>query len=133
MEAGKFRLSMFFTYKLRILQKFFPKANQDEVDLIIHEIQDKLEELMLDPYANYMFQTLAQSCSSDQRYFLLKKISPSMVEIACDRKGTHALQSLIALVSRDAEENLLKDTLKDHIVELSFVKKFAGFLFDLNA
>ncbi len=43
-----------------------------------------------------------------------------MVEIACDRKGTHSLQALIALVSRDSEEQLLKDTLQDHIVELSF-------------
>lgn len=58
----------------RILQKFFPTANQDQVELVIREIEGKLEELMLDPYANYMFQTLAQSCSSDQRYFLLKKV-----------------------------------------------------------
>lgn len=43
-----------------------------------------------------------------------------MVEIACDRKGTHALQALIALINRDVEEDLLRDTLKDHIVELSF-------------
>jgi len=104
----------------RILQKFFPKANQNEVGLFIGEIEGHLEELMLDPYANYMFQTLAQSCSADQRYFLLKKISPSMVEIACDRKGTHSLQALVALVSRDVEEHLLRDTLQDHIVELSF-------------
>ncbi len=58
----------------RILQKFFPKANQNQVEQVIQEIEDKLEELMLDPYANYMFQTLAQSCSGDQRYFLLKKV-----------------------------------------------------------
>lgn len=44
-----------------------------------------------------------------------------MVEIACDRKGTHSLQALIALVSRDIEEQLLRDTLQSHIVELSFV------------
>jgi len=43
-----------------------------------------------------------------------------MVEISCDRKGTHSLQALIALVSRESEEQLLRDTLKDHIVELSF-------------
>ena len=30
---------------------------------------------MLDPYANYMFQTLAQSCSSEQRYVLLQKVN----------------------------------------------------------
>jgi len=65
----------------RILQKFFPKANQAQVELVIREIEDKLEELMLDPYANYMFQTLAQSCSGDQRYFLLKKVKYSIVEV----------------------------------------------------
>ena len=46
-----------------------------------------------------------------------------MVEIASDRKGTHSLQSLVALVSRDVEEQLLRDTLQSHIVELSFVRQ----------
>ena len=36
--------------------------------------ENHIEELMLDPYANYMFQTLAQSCSSGQRYHLLEKV-----------------------------------------------------------
>ncbi len=58
----------------RILQKFFAKANQLEIEMVIHEIEDNMEELMLDPYANYMFQTLAHSCSSEQRYLLLKKV-----------------------------------------------------------
>ena len=65
----------------RILQKFFPKANQQEIDFVIYEIQDKMEELMLDSYANYMFQTLAQSCSSEQRYYLLQKVFFSYSEI----------------------------------------------------
>jgi len=47
-----------------------------------------------------------------------------MVEIACDRKGTHSLQALVALVSRDSEEQLLRETLQNHIVELSFVKYY---------
>ncbi len=58
----------------RILQKFFPRANQQEIYEIINEIQDKIDELMLDPYANYMFQSLAQSCSAEQRYYLLQKV-----------------------------------------------------------
>lgn len=59
----------------RILQKFFPRANQQEIDMVINEISGSLEEIMLDSYANYMFQTLAQSCSSEQRYLLLQRVT----------------------------------------------------------
>ena len=59
---------------IRVLQRFFPRATQQEVETVIVELQDKVQDLMLDPYANYMFQTLAQSCSSEQRYYLLKKV-----------------------------------------------------------
>ena len=88
---------------------------------MINKIQDSIEELMLDPYANYMFQTLAQSCSSEQRYQLLQKIAPSMVKIACDRKGTHSLQAIVSLINRDVEDRLIKDTLDGHVLELTLV------------
>jgi len=58
----------------RVLQKFFPRANQQEIDTVIQEFESKIDELMLDPYANYMFQSLAQSCSADQRFYLLQKV-----------------------------------------------------------
>jgi len=104
----------------RLLQKFFPRANQNEVEHVINEIEDHIDELMLDPYANYMFQTLAQSCSADQRFRLLQEIAPSMVRVACDRKGTHSLQAIVSLISRDVEEKLIRDALQGHIVELAF-------------
>lgn len=105
----------------RVLQRFFPRANQQEVEMVINEIQDDIEALMLDPYANYMFQTLAQSCSSEQRYRLLQKIAPSMIRIACDRKGTHSLQAVISLINRDAEDKLIEEILNGHVVDLAFV------------
>lgn len=64
----------------RILQKFFPKANQHEIEVILSKIGNDIVELMLDPYANYMFQTLVQSCSSEQRYYLLEKVSIVFIE-----------------------------------------------------
>jgi len=39
----------------RVLQKFFPRANKQDIDVVISEFQAKIDELMLDPYANYMF------------------------------------------------------------------------------
>ena len=44
-----------------------------------------------------------------------------MIKIACDKKGTHALQAIISLISRDQEEQLLELTLKDSVLDLSFV------------
>ena len=63
-----------FLYFNRILQKFFPRATLAEIEIFIREINSKIHELMLDSYANYMFQTLAQSCSAEQRYYLLEKV-----------------------------------------------------------
>jgi hypothetical protein len=103
----------------RVLQKFFPRANQNEIDAVINKIQGHIEELMLDPYANYMFQTLAQSCSSEQRYLLLQQIAPSMVKIACDRKGTHSLQAIVSLINRGVEDKLIHDTLDGHVLQLT--------------
>jgi glutathione synthase/RimK-type ligase-like ATP-grasp enzyme len=43
----------------KVLQKFFPRANKQDIDVVIREFQDVIDQLMLDPYANYMFQALA--------------------------------------------------------------------------
>lgn len=104
----------------RVLQKFFPRANQSEIDVIIKEIEESIDDLMLDPYANYMFQTLAQSCSAEQRFKLLEKIAPNMIKIASDKKGTHSLQAIVSLISRECEDKLIKDTLDGHVLKLSF-------------
>lgn len=103
----------------RVLQKFFPRANQQEIDIVIQEIEENIHDLMLDPYANYMFQTLAQSCSGDQRFKLLQKIAPNMITIAKDKKGTHSLQAIVSLISRECEDELIKETLDGHVLELS--------------
>lgn len=105
--------------------------------MVINELSGSLEEIMLDPYANYMFQTLAQSCSSEQRYLLLQKvefpavtmghyyivqIAPLMPKVACDRKGTHSLQALISIINRDEEEKLIEENLSDYVTMLSKVR-----------
>ena len=45
-----------------------------EIEIFVREIDSRIDELMLDSYANYMFQALAQSCSVEQRYYLLEKV-----------------------------------------------------------
>jgi hypothetical protein len=63
---------------------------------------------MIDPYANYLFGSLSQSCVPHQRVHILRKISPRLIEIACDKKGTHAVQALVSLISSRLEEELIE-------------------------
>jgi len=44
-----------------------------------------------------------------------------MVKIASDKRGTHSLQTIISLVNREKEDELIKNAFEKHIFELSFV------------
>jgi len=104
----------------KYLQRALAKASPDVLEFIVVEVGDNLHELMVDSYGNYFCQKLLQSSSSKQRLYLLKKISPHMIKIACDKRGTHSMQSLIQLINMDEEEVTLEEAIKDHVIELSF-------------
>lgn len=92
---------------------------------------------MVDPYLNYMLLTLLQHASIHQRMILFKsvkllitlsirlipllKIIDSIPVVARHKKGTHSLQSIIALVKGDEEEKLFEPGIQDHVLELSKV------------
>jgi hypothetical protein len=42
-------------------------------------------------------------------------------DIACNPSGTHALQSLIEIINMPGEEELVKEAVKDNILQLSYV------------
>jgi len=44
-----------------------------------------------------------------------------MIKIACDKKGTHSLQAIVSLISRDVEDRLIKETLDGHVLDLTLV------------
>lgn len=43
----------------RLIQKFFSICSQSDLDVIIREIEDQIPDLMIDPYANYLFGSLS--------------------------------------------------------------------------
>ena len=50
-----------------------------------------LPEIMVDNYGNYFCQKLLLNCSADQRMQLLERIAEEIVQICCDKRGTHAI------------------------------------------
>lgn len=80
---------------------------------MIREVEDQIPDLMIDPYANYLFGSLSSSCVPSQRVHILRIISARLIEIACDKKGTHAVQGLVSLISSRLEEELIEKAIKN--------------------
>lgn len=57
------------------MQKFFIKCSQLELESVLSEIKSHITALMTDTYANYMFQTLIQRCTPEQRLFILQQVN----------------------------------------------------------
>ncbi|CAD8126428.1 unnamed protein product [Paramecium sonneborni] len=103
----------------RLIQKYFTICTQIELDQILQEIAPHLPDLMIDPYANYMFASLSQSCAPHQRLYILQTIGNRLVDIACDKKGTHSIQSLVSLISSKQEEEMVENNIKNNIITLT--------------
>lgn len=58
----------------RNLQKLLNSIDSNEIDKLLDEINGHFKEVMTDVYGNYFCQKLIQSCSSEQRIYILKNV-----------------------------------------------------------
>jgi hypothetical protein len=105
----------------RTLQRLLDKIQNEEIDLMLDQLKNNFEDLMTDTYGNYFCQKLFQSCSSEQRLFILKHLGKNFYNISINSSGTHALQSLIDIINLKDEEELIKVAVKDNIIAMSLV------------
>lgn len=49
---------------------------------------------------------------------MLERIGPRLATIACDKRGTHALQALIGLLSSEDEQEVLVRSIEEHVLQL---------------
>ena len=101
------------------LQQMISKSRPEEIEKIVETVAEFMGELMIDKYGNYMCQTLVQSCSAAQRLKLLQGMRGNLIRIACDVRGTHALQNLIALSNLNEEEMIYQQCFAGAVVRLS--------------
>ena len=101
------------------LQQLIAKSKPEEIEKIVTAVAPYMGELMVDSYGNYMCQTLVQSCSSFQRLALLTGMKDSLIKIACNSRGTHALQNLISIANLAEEESIYQLSFQGSIVRLS--------------
>ena len=80
---------------------------------------EEIAAMMCDSYGNYLCSAAFQACSPKQRKRMLEKLAPRVGHIACDKRGTHALQAFIGLLQLEEEQRQLMMAIKGQIIELS--------------
>lgn len=101
------------------LQRLLQRGNSSGfVDIILGEVEQDIAGLMCDPYANYLCSAVFQACSSRQRLRMLHCLAPRVAAIACDKRGTHALQALIGLLTTSEEQEFLVRSLQNHVIDM---------------
>ena len=87
----------------KFLQRQLQKGQASVIDTILAEVELEVAQLMCDAYGNYLCSVAFQACSVPQRKRMLQRLSPHVASIACDKRGTHALQALIGLLNTGEE------------------------------
>lgn len=100
------------------LQRQLLKGSASVVDVILSEVEKEIASLMCDAYGNYLCSACFQACTVRQKKHMLEKLAPSIAAIACDKRGTHALQALIGLLTTPEEQELLLQAMQGHVIEL---------------
>lgn len=104
------------------LQKKVTHYNTEVSEYMIQSFlnSDTVDKVMTDPYANYIFQKAIPVSRSEIRIKVIKVIRDKFVAIAKNVCGSHSLQCLAQLESRNEEEtSILQKVLTENCTPLS--------------
>lgn len=103
----------------KYLQRQLQRGSSRVVGQILFEIEKDVCKLMCDAYGNYLCSAAFEMTQGEQRHRMLLKLAPRMLEIACDRRGTHALQSLIRILKSSEEQDVVMEAVHACIFEMA--------------
>lgn len=102
----------------RYLQRKLEDGDADHIQSIFVETCPCIQELMIDPFGNYLCQKLFEHCNEDQRSALIATASRVLPDIAMNQHGTRALQKMIEYVHTDEQVDMIIAALSGRVVEL---------------
>jgi len=103
------------------IQKYLKRTNPSDMNKILYKIGDNLQDIMIDPYANYFFQKITNIITIEQRIYIFQNIQKSFITIATNMSGTHSLQALVVSTENLTEIELIIDSVVPMFTELCFV------------
>jgi hypothetical protein len=106
----------------RVLQKSLRKTSKDVILQIFKEINNSLQELLVDSYANYFCQRFYDFLEISQRIEFLFLIKNKIVSISNSTIGTYPLQAIIDQMKTKEERQIIIEAVQDHILEMCQVR-----------
>ncbi|XVE49280.1 hypothetical protein DITRI_Ditri01bG0070400 [Diplodiscus trichospermus] len=108
----------------RFLQKKFDREtiNREEIEMIFGEVKNRLHELMVHQFANYLIQKLFESGTQEQRtelLLLLVSNEQSFQEVCTDVHGGRAVQKFVERTSTKEQRSILLSALSPLAVILT--------------
>ncbi len=85
-------------YGCRLLQRMLDERKPNVVDVTFGEVYEHMNELMTDPFGNYLCQKLIEHCHDNQRHMIIQKVAPDLVPISLNMHGTRAVQKLVETI-----------------------------------
>ena len=129
----------------RIFQNYLKNTHNDILHQIFMEINPFLEELLIDPYANYFCKKFFTFLNQKDRIDFLNTIKNSLIKLSSNNIGTFPIQGIIEHVGSKIEKNIIINSIKNNIHELSinpfschviekilscFEEKYISFIYD---
>jgi hypothetical protein len=83
-------------------------------------LYSNLEELIIDPYANYFCKKFFTYLNQKDRIDFLKSIEKSLIELSSDSIGTYPIQSIIEHLNTKNEKNIIISGIKEGFTKLIY-------------
>ena len=118
---GKFLLVIKNQKGSKIFQKYLKSTHSDEIlHLLFMEINLKIEELIIDPYANYFCKKFFTCLNQKDRIEFLKGMEKSLVKLSSDSIGTYPIQTVIENLNSKIEKMIIISSIKDRFKDLIY-------------
>ncbi|CAD6267821.1 unnamed protein product [Miscanthus lutarioriparius] len=103
------------------LQRIFTEGSQEDAQKVFDGVIEHIDELMVDPFGNYLIQKLLEQCNDNQKMHILyeiTKIPGQLVKVACNMHGTRVVQKVIETVSTSNEVSMVVSALSHCAITL---------------
>lgn len=103
----------------RVLQRILDEKDAEMYNLIFDEVFERINELMTDPFGNYLCQKLMEYASEQNRVRVLAKVANDLVAISLNIHGTRVIQKILEHISGQEEISIVVKALGTSVVTLT--------------
>ncbi|PWZ45489.1 Pumilio 12 [Zea mays] len=105
----------------RFLQRIFIEGSREDARKVFDGVIEHIDELMVDPFGNYLIQKIFEKCNDNQKMHILyeiTKIPGQLIEVACNMHGTRVVQKVIESISTSDEVSMVVSALSHGAITL---------------